>query len=112
MRFLWSCFQSLDTNTQPEQLTQRKSKRPIESSACIAWFCLINCLQSIGIDIDPGCKQQGSSERVAQGATIASVELNSSTNPWLAGAGMFSADSLFSEWQQAMDFSQNRNEVV
>ncbi len=24
--------------TQPEQLTQRKSKRPIEGLACIAWF--------------------------------------------------------------------------
>jgi hypothetical protein len=26
--------------TQPEQLTQRKSKRPIEGLACIAWFCI------------------------------------------------------------------------
>ena len=52
-------------------------------------------------------------ERVAQGATIASVEFNGSTNPWLAGAGMFSADSLFSEWQQAI--AENRyaaNQVV
>jgi len=24
--------------TQPEQLTQRKSKRPIEGLACIAWL--------------------------------------------------------------------------
>lgn len=51
-------------------------------------------------------------ERVAHGAKIVSVELGSSANPWLAGAGMFSGDPLFDDWQQAI--TENRktaNEV-
>jgi hypothetical protein len=36
-----SPFRRTAAITQPEQLTQRKSKRPIEGLACIAWLSLL-----------------------------------------------------------------------
>jgi len=41
-------------------------------------------------------------DRVATGATTASVDLNCSSNSWLAEGGMFAGDALFVEWQRAM----------
>ena len=41
-------------------------------------------------------------DRVATGATIASVDLSGPSNAWLAGAGMFAGDALFVEWQRAI----------
>jgi hypothetical protein len=41
-------------------------------------------------------------DRVARGARIASIDLPDEDNPWLAGAGMFQDDPLFTEWQQAI----------
>ena len=50
--------------------------------------------------------QQLIRDRVAQGAMIASVDLNGGANPWLAGAGMFKDDAMFADWQQAI--AENR----
>jgi len=51
-------------------------------------------------------------DRVAKGARIASIELPSGANPWLAGAGMFRDDPLFDDWQQAIaDYRRNANEL-
>ena len=45
-------------------------------------------------------------DRLAAGASFASLEIAASTNPWVEFAGMFKNDPLFDEWQQ--DIAENR----
>jgi hypothetical protein len=41
-------------------------------------------------------------ERLSQGARIAMLDVQETSNPWLDGAGMFRDDPLFDDWQRAI----------
>jgi predicted RNase H-like HicB family nuclease len=51
-------------------------------------------------------------ERVAHGATIATIEVQTSSNPWLAGAGMFEGDPLCKAWQDELVIGRRKENSV
>lgn len=53
------------------------------------------------------------SERIAQGATIATIDVPAAKNPWLAGAGMFRGDAFFKACQEEMtNYRRSENQAI